>query len=111
MNKTLLALKLFLLSTVLIISGCGTVSRERVVIKTEIKTVTIPATLLTACTVSAPPAKQDYVKLSYPEKEKALSDYILTLLTDLRLCNVKIKNASEAQQELIKNSEQTKGQQ
>jgi hypothetical protein len=110
MKKTLLAIKLFLLSAVLAIAGCASAPQERVVIKTEIKTVTIPESMLSVCDVSAPPAKQDYLKLTYPEKEKVLVDYSLRLLTDLRLCNVKIKTALEAQAELVKNAEQSKAQ-
>jgi hypothetical protein len=81
----------------LLIVGCASKPQERVVIKSEIKVVKIPESILTPCEVTAPPAKAVYLALTPQKKEAALTDYILDLHRDLRLCNIQVKKIKEFQ--------------
>jgi hypothetical protein len=68
-----------------------------VVIKSEIKVVKIPESILTPCSVTAPPTKAEYLALTPQKKEQALTDYILDLHRDIRLCNIQVKKIKEFQ--------------
>lgn len=94
--------KLFTVLIALLLAGCGTTIQERVVIKTEIRTVKIPDTLLTPCEVTVPPQRETYINSNTKEKEKLLTDFSIDLLKDLRLCNAQIKKIRDLHKEQVK---------
>lgn len=60
--------------------------------KTKIVLVTPPDELLVKCTVLPPPAKDTYIKNSWEEKEKQLVNYSLSLITEIKKCNLTFDN-------------------
>jgi len=102
MKNVMSAFKFAILAFVLALAGCDTTPKERVVIKTETKLVTVPESLLTRCAVTAPPAKGSYLDLSAQKKEEALVNYGMDLLKDINLCNTQIKKIKEFQDKQIK---------
>lgn len=88
--------EILILIAVFTLVGCATVT-EKVVVKTEVKVITTPKTLLLPCTVTEPPDKAEYLSKTYQKKEQALTDYALSLLKDLRICNTQVKQIEEFQ--------------
>lgn len=109
MKRTLSLFKVFVLAMVFAIAGCATKPQERVVIKTEIKIVKTPESMLVPCDVTAPPERATYLTLSEKKKEEALSNYALDLLKDIRLCNVQVKKIKEFQDKQVKSLEENGG--
>lgn len=107
MKKTLWIMEIILLTMVLAIAGCASKPQERVVVKVDTKIVKIPESLLTPCEVTAPPEKSSYLALSEKKKEEALTNNILDLHKDLRLCNVQIKKVKEFQDKELKSFEES----
>ena len=109
MKRTFLIIELLFLVAVMTLAGCATAPQERIVVKTEVKVIKIPDSLLTPCEVSVPPSKQEYLNKNAQEKESALTDFALNLLRDLRVCNTQIKQVKDFQSKEIQSLEQNKG--
>ena len=90
---------------VFILSACGHLTPvETVVTKTEVIHTSIPNSLLKDCSVTKPPSKVSYLAMDYAGKEDALSNYIINLLKDLKLCNTQlseIRNYQIEQKEIL----------
>lgn len=75
----------------LMLAGCC-LFKPTVVHDTVYKYVEIPGSLLIQCDVTKPPFKEDYLSLTYRNKEEALTVFSTSLLKDINLCNNKIKD-------------------
>lgn len=87
-----------------ILSGCSIFrSKPEVEYRTKTVLVTPPDELLVKCEVTMPPDRELYVKGSWEEKEKKLVNYSLSLITEIKKCNLTIDNVFEwkKQQKLI----------
>lgn len=74
-----------------ILSGCGTTHYiDRPVIKTEVKIIKPPQYFLKRCAVKEPIAKDDYLKLTPPQREAAMATYSIDLLGNIAKCNEQI---------------------
>jgi PBP1b-binding outer membrane lipoprotein LpoB len=78
--------------TALVLGGCAATPNKELVQVTEVRThvVSTPDALLTPCTVTKPPNRQTYPLLTERQKENVLTNYILALQDDLKLCNAKL---------------------
>lgn len=107
--RTLTHLKILtLVLTVGILTGCAWFkSKPEVEYRTKTVLVTPPNELLVKCEVTTPPDRELYVKGSWEEKEKKLVNYSLSLITEIKKCNVTIDSVAEwkKRQELIYPSE------
>jgi len=94
MKKTIFLLAPF----VLLFSGCATAPKTPLTV-TEVKTVVIstPAPLLKPCPIKAPPSEQDYMAQDMRGRENLLSNYVISLLGDLKVCNNQIESISKFQ--------------
>jgi hypothetical protein len=81
----------FLSVLVFFLTGCATPQKE-VVVKTEVKVITTPVSLLAQCPVTAPPSREAYRLLNFKERESKLTLYIVDLLKDLKTCNDQINS-------------------
>lgn len=84
---------------ILSLSGCGLFSRkepEKVYItKTEYIEVNIPKSLRGDCKVTPPLKPDSYLELSQIDREEYLSDYIITIFGEFRVCNTTRKEIIE----------------
>lgn len=72
--------------TSLLVVGC-----KHHAIETELDSILIPETLLTACPYPEPPDPLLYVKKSYHEKEKELMNIYIDGLESIQECNIKLE--------------------
>ena len=85
-------LKMLIIMAIVALSGCAT-APVSVVTKTDTVVVSIPETLLTQCLIDSPPNRESYIASTWPNKEKLLSTYSVSLLKNLSDCNLQLKNA------------------
>lgn len=91
-----------------ILTACGSSPKkdEAYLTRTETIVVKTPDDLLKPCSVTKPIPENDYIQLKPSAKENILSNLIIDLYGDLKVCNDKIKNIREHQ---IKSSTIIKG--
>lgn len=80
-------------STVLF--GCSLFTKEIIVYQTEYVLRTPPAVLMEDCSISAPPAVNDYMVASTQKKEDLLVKYAAKQTRNLQLCNQDKKSLRE----------------
>jgi len=88
----------------LTLSSCAFNSKPEVVVETRIiyKPLLYPRYLLKPCNISRPIDQRVYINSTYIEKEDFLINYILSLLTDIDKCNVKLKSLANLQKKYSK---------
>lgn len=67
------------------LAGC---CDTKIIYKDKFMLVDIPVVYLSQCSVNKPPARVDYIGLDYRSKEEVLTDYSMSLLSDLSACNI-----------------------
>jgi hypothetical protein len=94
MKKTIFLLAPF----VLLFSGCASAPQAPLTV-TVVKTVVVatPAPLLRPCPISSPPSEQAYMAEDLPGRENLLSNYVISLLSNLKVCNHQIESISKFQ--------------
>lgn len=110
MKHITLLTQVFIFSLVFLLVGCGSTPKERIITKTEVSVIKTPESLLVPCDVSAPPAKEKYLKSTMQEKEALLTDLSGNLYRDLHVCSSRIKSIKDFQDKQIQNIEKTRGQ-
>jgi hypothetical protein len=53
--------------------------------------------LLKPCPINTPPSQQDYMAEDLPGRENLLSNYVISLLNNLKVCNNQIESISKFQ--------------
>lgn len=97
--------KLWILALLVGLSACGGFTTTKVVTKTEVKVVTTPDSLLKPCRASQPPLRNAYVEMSWQDKENALATYSVSLLADLKSCNIQLSEIKSLQAKQVKQLE------
>lgn len=87
---TLYAVYSLILLGLLMCLGCTPAPLIKTVKEVEFKTIDLPAVLLKPCAVTEPPDKADYSTADFTEREEHLTNYIIALLADLKVCNNQI---------------------
>lgn len=84
---------------ILSLSGCGLFSKkepEKVyVTKTEYVKINIPKDFRNNCKVTPPLKPEAYIELSQIEREEYLTDYIVTIFGEFKICNTTRKKVIE----------------
>lgn len=109
--KKLFLSSLFIVPTLLFLSGCSIITKEVPVYITKTEVVEVPPELLTHIKPSTPPDKQIYLSSDYKQKENLLINYSTLLLNDIESCNVRldaIKKLNEKQKALYKKEDKIK---
>jgi hypothetical protein len=93
---------IFILPLVATLAGCASAPAKPQII-TQVKTVVIatPQPLLKPCPISAPPDQSTYMQSDMSGRENLLTNYIVSLLSDLKICNQQIESISKFQQKQI----------
>lgn len=92
----MLKIKLFLVSLLLIgLYGCanGPKLNNIEVVKTKLVYVTMPDNILTPCVPDRPIDKESYLNLKLAQRESYLTDYSISLLSTIKLCNLQLEQA------------------
>lgn len=84
-----------------ILCGCATHTVHDVVTKEVQVPITTPAPLLEHCLISAPISEASYLALTLKERENALADYSITLISDLKTCNKQIDEIKAYQAKVL----------
>jgi len=97
--RTALTVFVLMLVVMLLLAGCSNNVKpiKEVVVEYKYKPILLPDNLITDCSVSRPPEKDKYIEASHVLKEDLLTNYVLSLLTDLKNCNVRMKSIRELQ--------------
>lgn len=80
------------------LSGCGLFTRKveiRETIKYEYIKYNVPKLLLENCKATPPVSKIDFISMGTEEREAYLTDYAITLLSDIKLCDNKISGIKD----------------
>lgn len=86
-------LKNLSLVCLLILTGCSSNPISTVNLKEkEVVKISIPEELLTPCKPEKPLDKDSYLKLNILERESYLTDYSISLLKELKICDSKIQS-------------------
>jgi hypothetical protein len=72
--------------------GCTPAPKVQIVTQVELKPIDIPDALLIPCTVTTPPVPAEYLALDYEGKEEMLTNYTISLIKDMGLCNGRLSN-------------------
>lgn len=87
---------------VFVLTACGTMQDTQVIYKTVLVPVQIDERLLEVNPIPTPPTVEDYMKLdSCSKRETVLTDYTVTLLTEIKQCNNKIRGIKKSQKETV----------
>lgn len=95
----------FILALIMLISGCSTKPQRVIVKETEYVYTSIPDASLRKCSVTKPPAKQEYLDTDDIGRENLLRSTIVKLYGDLDKCNSQIQSIKDfdtEQQKIIK---------
>lgn len=92
--KSLLKVTLALLVGITL-SGCSIFTKEIIVYQTEYVLRTPPAALMEDCSISAPPAVNDYMVASTQKKEELLVKFSAKQTRNLQMCNQDKKSLRE----------------
>jgi hypothetical protein len=94
--------KVIVICLLAMLTACGSFQKQpEVVVKTEYKTVTIPAEYLNNCEITQPPSKTKYLALGDKGREDLLVSYGIELTKDLKNCNIQIDKARKFQIEML----------
>lgn len=75
------------------VASCSLFKSKPVVIKlTELRSISIPETLLEPIVPPSPPNPTEFEQLGEKEKIKALAEYITTLLGDIEIANTRFES-------------------
>ena len=75
------------------ITSCSLFKSKPVVIKlTELRSISVPETLLEPIVPPAPPSPTEFEQLEEREKIKTLAEYITTLLGDIEIANTRFES-------------------
>ena len=81
------------LGILVMLSGCGSFGEPQVTYKTKV--IAPEDILLVDCDISTPPNKNEYLNLSMSDKEGTLTNYSLSLIKNLSVCNKQMKALRE----------------
>ncbi len=87
---------------ILVASGCSTPPVVKTVTQVEFKAIDLPEVLLKPCHTTAPPEEDTYMKATFGEREEHLTNYIVELLADMKVCNAQIGQLKLIRDEQIK---------
>lgn len=89
-----------ILLAVLVVTLVGCASTKSNEPKVEVRYVerspNVPSVLFKPCYITPPVSIEEYLKLTEEEREGVLTGYINKLLSDLKVCNLKIKSIEKA---------------
>ena len=93
---------LYIAPLIAALAGCAATPAKPQII-TQVKTVVVatPAPLLKSCPISQPPNQTDYMAQDMSGRENLLTNYIVSLLADLKICNQQIQSISDFQQKQL----------
>jgi len=82
---------LFILLSLLLITGCSTLNKEKVVV-TDTKVIyrVLPDNLVNPCVPDKPKTKEEYLALPIYERETYLTNYSISLLKTIKNCNLQL---------------------
>jgi hypothetical protein len=90
-----------LLVITLFLTACATPPKQVIVEvkETEVIKIKVPDTLLKPCLPDSPIDKESYLKLQMYERELYLTKYTVSILTNLKECNVQIDEIRKLQED------------
>lgn len=87
---------------ILVASGCAQQPVVKTVTQIEFKAIDLPEVLLKPCHVTEPPDQAVYLGAPFSDREEHLTNYIVELLGDLKVCNSQISQLKLIRDEQIK---------
>lgn len=81
---------LILLTMISVLTGCQLFTKEpevKYITKTEYVTIDLNKTLRQSCKTSAPIEVEKYMEFNLEEREAYLTDYSISLIGDVAICN------------------------
>lgn len=101
MLKTKLFTLIFL-SFILLGCASGPKLNNVEVVQTKTVYVTIPDNILIPCLPEKPMDKDSYLKLTVPKRESYLTDYSISLLSTIKICNLQLEQARSLNKPILK---------
>lgn len=83
--------RFLLIASILVLAGCGTLSRQDVQIQPkEVVRIGVPLELTEPCRPSPPISPENYMRLLPHEREQHLTDYVISLFGTISECNSRL---------------------
>lgn len=73
------------------LTGCATTPETRTVTEYKIKPIAVSEALLLPCSTTPPPSVDDYLYLDVTDREDLLTNYTISLIKDVELCNNRLR--------------------